>query len=746
MTSRPTRRDVLRVAALAAGGLVIELSLPGCHSAIDSRTAARADRTGDFCPNCWVTITSTDRIVFWLDRAEMGQGTMTSQTTLLAEELEVDPHKVELEFAPANRAYDNPDPELGFQITGGSTTVKTSWEPLRAAGAIARDMLRSAAAASWGVPIEQCVAEGGAVAHAASGRRARYGELARAAAHQPVPEPRLKTRDQFKWIGKPMVRVDARRKVTGSGVYGLDVKLPGLLSAVVVRPPSLGATVRHFDAARARSESGVIDVFEMPSGVAVVATSTWRAMAAAKLVRVEWSDGELAKVSTAELERAYRARTRKPAKVVRSEGNLDEGFARGAHVIDATYEAPYLAHAPMEPQNATASVTRGRCEVWCPTQSAALAQALAMRITGLPRDRITIHTTLIGGGFGRRLAQDYVGEAVWVSKRLGKPVKVVWSREDDMRHDFYRPMTAHWLRGAVDAKGNVVAWFHRIVGQSIAAQVAPEWAASVAPTSMPESLKGTLGKIAGSLLGKNVVPDPASIQGAGELTYAIANQRIEYAAVEPGIPVGFWRSVGHSQNAFVVESFIDELAYAARVDPYRFRRTLLRNDPRLLRTLDLAASQAGWEQPAPPGRFRGIASWHSFGTYCTHVAEISVTGKTLRVHRVVAAVDCGTRVNPDLVLCQVESAIVFGLSAALKQKINLDGGRVREGNFNTFPVLRMHETPVIDVHVVPSDEPPSGIGEPGVPPVAPAVANALFAATGKRIRRLPLEAAFAEAT
>ena len=745
MSTEPTRRDILRIAAVAAGGIAVGLFLPGCHGP-DARTAARADKSGEFAPNAWVTVTSDNRIVFWLDRVEMGQGTMTSHATILAEELEVDPRKVQVEFAPANRAYDNPDGEIGFQLTGGSTSVKTSWDPLRAAGATARDMLRGAAAETWGVPIEQCAANDGMVTHAPTGRHATYGELARAAGHQPVPDVRLKTPDQFRWIGKPLVRFDARRKVDGSGTYGIDVKLPGLLTAVVLRPPALRASARRFDASAAKAQPGVVDVFEVPSGVAVVATSYWRAAAAARLVKVEWDGGKLAGVGSKAIAKQYRERVLLPGKVVRKIGDLEQGFSVGGRAIEAIYEAPFLAHATMEPQNFTAHVTDDRCELWGPTQSAALAQQEAWRITGLPRERILMHTTLIGGGFGRRLQQDYVAEAVHVSRHLKRPVKVVWSREDDMRHDFYRPLSVHHLKGALDAHGNVAAWRHRIVAQSMGVWAAGDWAPAVLPNAMAGAVGTMLSHTVGTLLADNIFPDPTSLQGAAEFEYAMPNLRVEYQPLEPGVPAGAWRSVGNSQNAFVVESFLDELARSAGVDPYHLRRRLLANVPRELATLDLAARAAGWSTPPPKGIGRGIAHWKCFGTPCSLVCDASVEGKVVRMRRIVAAVDCGQVINPDLVKAQIESAIVFGLSAALKQRITIEDGRVVEGNFHEFPLLRMHETPPIEVHLVPSHEKPTGVGEVGVPPAAPALANAVFAATGRRIRVLPIEHALAEAT
>lgn len=741
--STSTRRDFLRVAGLATGGLAIAFVLPGCHGP-DPATSLRAYKKGEFVPNAWLKITPDDRVTFYLDRVEMGQGTMTSHVTLLAEELEIAPSRVHVEHAIASRSYDNPDKDLGFQITGGSTSTRSSWRPLRVAGATAREMLKGAAAASWGVPIAEVIAEDGAVVHRASGRRSTYGQLCLAAAQQPVPEPMLKAPADFKWIGKSVGRVDARMKVDGSGIYGIDVTMPGLLTAVVLRAPVYGAKLSSFNAAEAKRRPGVVDVFEVPTGVAVVASKYWQARAAAAHVKVSWDEGPQAGLSTPWLWEQFEKRAKKPGKAVREQGDYKKAMSRSAKTIEAVYRVPYLAHATMEPQNATAWVRDDRCEIWAPTQSPGLAMEEAKRITGLPTEAITVRTTLIGGGFGRRLDQDFVTEALHVSQKLKKPVKVVWSREEDTQHDHYRPMTYNVLRGAVDAKGEISAWFHHMVSQSIVSQVGPKWVPAMMPSGMPRGLASFLGRNAAQMYQNNVMTDVSSVEGASDFAYAIPDLHVEYSVMAAVVPVGFWRGVGSSENVFIAESFLDELIHAAGKDPYKARRALLAGAPRHLRVLDLAAEKAGWGKPLPAGMARGIAQAKCFGSYCAQVAEVSVTGRALRVHRVVCAIDCGTVVNPDLVRAQVESAVVFGLSAALKQQITFARGRVVETNFHQFPVLRMHEMPKVEVHIVPSNEPPSGVGETGLPPVAPAVTNALFAATGKRIRTLPIERALAE--
>ncbi len=614
---------------------------------------------------------------------------MTSQTTLLAEELDVDPRKIHVELAAAHRAYGNPDPDLGFQITGGSTSTKGSWVQLRQAGAAAREMLRAGAAATWGVAITECSAADGAIVHTPSGKRGSYGQFTRAAAHQPIPSPALKPASSFKWIGKSIERLDGRMKVDGTAIYGIDVRMPGLLRAAVVRCPVFGGNLASFDGARAKAMPGVVDVFEIPSGVAVVAKNTWTAKKAAMLVEVRWDEGRLANLSSASIRAAYAERAKHEAKVVRDDGSF-AAVEKSGKVLEAIYEVPYLAHATMEPMNATAHVTDDHCDVWIPTQSPAVAFEDARHILGYAPEKIRIHQTLLGGGFGRRLAQDFAIEAIHISRRLKRPVMVVWTREDDIQHDYYRPATFNVLKGAVDGSGRISGWFHRIVAQSIITQAIETWAPALAGVT-PQAFKPFLARTASHLYRSELVHDDTASEGAADFAYAIPNLRVEYAEVEPGIPVGFWRSVGHSENAFIAESFVDELAHAAKRDPLDVRRELLRASPRHLGVLDLAAKQAGYATPAPPGVFRGVAVCKSFHSWCAQVAEVEVVDSRIKVRRVVAAIDCGIVVNPDLVRAQVESAIVFGLSAALKQAITLKRGRVEQHNFNDYPMVRMFE-------------------------------------------------------
>ena len=742
MSAEASRRDFLRLCGAAGGALVLEIALPGCAS--PSRTARAADGGVAFVPNAWLRIEPSDRIVFVLDRVEMGQGTMTGHAQLVAEELAIDPARLVVELAPADRAYDNPDAQLGFQITGGSSSTRASFVPLRTAAATAREALRQAAARRWGVAVASCAAEDGAIVHAASGRRARYGELAADAAREDVDPPALKPSKEFRTIGRAVPRLDLRAKVDGSAVYGIDVKVAGLATAVVLRAPSFGAKLLGFDARDAKAEPGVIDVVEVPTGVAVVAASYWRARRAAGKVRARWSEGDT-RLDTEGLRRAYRARLDSPGVVRRSDGSFASSARSASRVIEAVYEVPYLAHGTLEPQNATVHVTDGRCEVWAPTQAPGLAREAVRRITGFAYDDIVVHQTLLGGGFGRRLAQDYVVEAVHVALRVRRPVKVVWSREDDTRHDVYRPMAMTRVRAALGEGGALNGWFQRIVSQSILAQAGEEWASALVPNATPLALKRVIGRGGAIAYGGGVLLDESTAEGARDLAYDIPNVRVEHAPVAVDVPVGFWRSVGFSHNVFVTESFFDEAAHALGQDPFEMRRRLLARAPRHQRVLEIAAEKAGWGSPPPPGRFRGIAQARSFESYAAQVAEVSVQGDEVKVHRVVAAVDCGTIVNPDIVRAQVEGGIAFGLGAALRHEITIEKGRVEQGNFDDFEPLRMNEMPEVEVHLVPSDEPPTGIGEPGLPPIAPAVANAIFRATGRRIRRLPFSRGFAEA-
>jgi len=702
------RRGFLKTSAAGATGLCIGFYLPLRQ---ELPASASPDAQMPVPLNAWVHIGTDDVVTILIDKSEMGQSILTGLSMLVAEELECDWEKIRTEFAPAGNAYINP--QFGIQGTGASSATRTSWIPLRKAGAAARMMLLEAAAQNWGVDKAECRAENGVVLHAASNRRLSYGSLAEAAVGLPVPRNiPLKDPKQFRIIGKPARRLDTPDKVTGRAEFGIDVRRPEMLYAVVARCPVFGGQAASFDAARARAVRGVRDVFRISTGIAVVADNTWTAMEGRRALEVKWDDGPNASVSTDSIRKLFAERAAQPGAVARKEGDVTAALETAARQIAAVYEVPFLAHATMEPQNCTAHVRADRCDVWVPTQNQTNSQKVAAKITGLDIPSVFVHTTFLGGGFGRRFESDFVTDAVEISKAVGGPVKVTWSREDDIQHDFYRTASYASFTAGLDTDGWPVAWMNRIACPSLMARFGP--------------LKNNF--------------DPRSVEICDAIPYAIPNILVDYQLVDAGIPVGFWRSVGASQNGFFLESFIDEIAAAGNKDPYQLRRRLLAKSPRHLAVLEMAAQMAGWDTPLPPDRFRGIAVVSSYYGYVAQVIEISVhrEDRALKVHRVVCALDCGRIVNPSSIDAQVKSSVVYGLTAALYGEITIDRGRVRQTNFNDYPMLRMREMPDIEVHMMPSEEAPSGAGEFAVPPVAPALCNAIFAATRKRIRRLPI--------
>jgi isoquinoline 1-oxidoreductase subunit beta len=717
------RRRFLAGTAAVTGGLVL-----GVYTTQPVRAMPNA-RAGSFQTNAWLQITPQDEVIFQLDKVEMGQGVLTALPTILAEELEIDPRRIVIELAPVNKAFQDP-----IQITGGSASVNQRWDILRTTGAQAREMLVAAAAARWGVKPDQCKADDGKVLRVGTSDSFTYGELADDAAKLPVPKkPALKAPADFKYIGKSLRRFDGPEKSTGTATYGMDVDVPGMVVAILIRNPHFGGSLQSLDATAARKSPGVVDIFSVNGAVAVVADTYWHATKASRLVNVTWDKGPLAGLDSDGIRAAWVEVAKQDGRTIRDEGDTAKALKGAASVLDAVYEVPYLAHATMEPQNTTASFHDGECEIWSPNQGPDISQALAADALGIAREKVTVHTTLMGGGFGRRGIPDFVPEAALVSKQVGRPVKLIWSREDDMRHDFYRPATYNVMKAALDDKGQVQSWSHKIVAPSmfrsllpIMGKVAPEW--------LPHWLTSSLTAAAGTIVKTR---DPTSHEGAVDQPYAIANIDIAHVFYDPGVPLGFWRSVGHSQNAFVVESFIDELAHKAGEDPYKFRRRLLANNARHLSVLDLVAEKGNWGAPQI-GTHQGIAVHESFGTVVAEIAEIRIVDNAVKVERVVCAVNCGIVVNPDQLYAQVESAVVFGLTAALRGKITIKDGAVEQSNFHDYPLLRMNEIPVVEVYVVQSAEKPTGIGEPGTPPIAPAVANAIFAATGSRLRSLPL--------
>ncbi|HEX9424346.1 MAG TPA: xanthine dehydrogenase family protein molybdopterin-binding subunit [Pyrinomonadaceae bacterium] len=713
------RRDFLKTGAAVGGGLLISLYLPELAKAgvtASSPGKSKFVEPATFAPNAFIRIGTDDTITVIVNKSEMGQGVYTSLPMLIAEELEADWNKIKVESAPVDQAYAHP--VFGIQMTGGSTSTASEWERFRKAGATARIMLIAAAAQNWKVGPQSLRAEKGNVIHAPSGRQASFGSLANLAATlTPPKDVPLKDPKDFKLIGKPTRRLDTPAKLNGSAQFGLDVQIPGMMTAVVLRPPVFGGKVLSLNAEKAKAIAGVKDVLQVPAGVAVIATGFWPAKLGREQLEIKWDDGPNAGLSTTGMRQQYATLAKTQGLVARKVGDPAGALAGAAKTITAEYEVPYLAHAMMEPLNCVVDLRADHCEIWTGTQFQTVDRMAAATTAGLKPEQVQIHTTLLGGGFGRRAnpASDFVIEAVQVAKAAKVPVKVVWTREDDIRGGWYRPMWYDRMRGGVDANGNPVAWTHTIVGQSI--------------------MQGTMFERFGI---KNGIDD-SSVEGAADLLYGIPNLQVDLHTPKIGVPVQWWRSVGHSHNGFAVEAFFDELAHAGGKDPYQLRHTLLASQPRMRAVLDLVAQKSSWGKPLPAGRGRGIATHFSFDSYVAQVAEVSVEKNgDVRVHRVFCAVDCGQVVNPDTVKAQMEGGIIFGLTAALKDEITLEQGRVNQRNFHDYPMLRINEAPEIEVYIVPSTEKPTGVGEPGVPPVAPAVANAIFAATGKRVRRLPI--------
>jgi isoquinoline 1-oxidoreductase beta subunit len=647
----------------------------------------------------------------------MGQGIYTSLPMLLNEELEADWTRVRVESSPVDAVYNHT--VFGLMMTGGSTTTNSEYDRFRKMGAMARIMLIAAAAQSWNVDPQTCHAEKGYVIHTSTGRRASYGSFAEAASKiAPPKDIPLKDPKDFTLVGQPTHRLDTPSKTNGTAQFGLDVYIPGMMTAVVARAPVFGGKVVSFNADNAKAIPGVVNVVQVPSGVAVIAKGFWPAKLGREKLEITWDEGPGAAISTVAMRENFSALSKTPGLTARKVGDPAAALAGAAKTITAEYEVPYLAHCMMEPLNTVVDLHEDRCEIWTGTQFQTGDRAAAAKVAGLKPEQVTLHTTLLGGGFGRRAnpSCDFVTEATEVAKAARVPVKVVWTREDDIRGGWYRPMWYDHFAAGLDASGNPVAWTHTIVGQSI--------------------MTGTMFEAYGV---KNGI-DSASVEGAADILYGIPNLQVELHTPKNEVPVQWWRSVGHSHTGFSVEAFLDEVAHAGGKDPYQLRRTLLAGQPRMLAVLDLAAQKANWDSALPAGRARGIATHFSFDSYVAQVAEVSVEKNgTVHVHRVVAAVDCGQTVNPDTVKAQLEGGIIFGLTAALKTEITLDKGRVQQRNFNDYPMLRMFESPAIEVFIVPSTEHPTGVGEPGVPPVAPAVTNAIFAATGKRVRRLPIK-------
>jgi isoquinoline 1-oxidoreductase subunit beta len=708
-----SRRDFCR-ASLIGGGLVLGFSLPIGKS---FGQAAAPSETA-FAPNAFLRINTKGKVTLFINKSEMGQGVYTSLPMLIAEELEVDWSAIRVEAAPVAPAYNHT--QWGpVQGTGGSSSVRSEWERLRKAGAAARIMLIQAAAETWKVEPATCRAEKSYVIHPPSKKRLSYGQLVNQASRMKSPENIfLKDPKEFKIIGRPMKRLDTRDKINGKAIFGIDVKLPGMLTALVARSPVFGGKVKGFRSEKTKAVPGVKAIVPIPSGVAVVANDFLAARQGRDALEIEWDEGPLADLNTSAQRGQFAEMTQKPGLVAANRGNAAEAMENAPRKLEAEYEVPYLAHACMEPLNCVVDMRDESCEIWTGTQMQTGDRNTAARILGLKPDRVKLHTTYLGGGFGRRAnpASDFVSEAAQIAKVIRKPIKLIWTREDDTKGGYYRPMWYDRISAGLDESGSLIAWKHTIVGQSI-----------LAGTPFEGMIKDGL--------------DTTSVEGAHDIPYTIPNLHVDLHSPKVGVPVLWWRSVGHSHNAFVVESFIDEAAQAAGKDPFEFRQALLAHHPRHKAVLELAARKAGWGTSLPGGQARGIAVHESFGSFVAQVAEISVSpAGEVKVHRVVCAIDCGRVVNPNTVAAQMESGIAFGLTAVLYGEITFKNGRVEQSNFNNYEMLRLNEMPKVEVYIMPSEEALGGVGEPGVPPIAPAVANAIFAATGKRIRRLPIRA------
>jgi isoquinoline 1-oxidoreductase beta subunit len=712
-----TRRAFLK-GSLAAAGLTIGVSVtPFGHRLLN------ASEIDSFSPNAWFKITPDNKVAIFVGNSEMGQGVLTALSMIIADELEADWSRVSVKQAPAADPFKNPI--LGGQVTVASASVRGFYDPLRKAGAAGRAMLIKAAAETWKVPEDECKASMGTVKHAKSGRTLTYGQLCLKAAKLEVPkDPPLKKEEEFRYMGKPMPRVDAPEKVSGKAVFGLDVTVKDLHYAVIARPPVYGAKPLSFDQKAAEQVSGVHKVVQIPQGIAVCAKSVAAALKGRDALKVNWDKGVLPDMNNDYIEKSMSEDLNKPMVSVVNTGDAKKAISEAAKKVEANYFVSFVAHTTMEPMNCTASVTDDRCDVWAPVQAQTGALMLASNASGLPMEKVHVQTTFLGCGLGRRAKPDFVVQAVTISKAVGKPVKVMWTREEDIKYDYFRAAASHRIEAGLDAQGRLIGWAHKLVSPSIAKEINPhqlkdgiDWFCMWGLADRPESY------------GWN-----------NRIQYEIPNLSIEFLMSSLPIPCGVWRSVQNGPNAFVIESFIDELAHVAGKDPLEFRVQNLRNNMRARRVLETVAEKAGWGKPIPKGEGRGIAQHACMGSYVAQVADISVNKKdgAVKVHRIVAAVDCGPVVNPDPLVAQIEGGIINSLSTALKEEVKFENGGVKSANFDDYKIMKMSEIPEIEVHIVKSSEKIGGIGEPGVPPATPAVANAFFNATGVRIRRIPL--------
>lgn len=707
------RRGFLRSSGTAAAGLTLSTAFPWPLSAAANSAAANSPATNSAAASnltAWLHVGIDDVITVFVPSSEMGQGVTTALPMLLAEELEADWSTIRVEFAPAAPAYINP--RLRQQGTYGSAAIRGFFDPLRQAGATAREMLRQAAAQQWNVPLTECRAANGSITHA-SGRSATYGALAEAASRVPAPtDIRLKPRAEWRLIGKATPRLDTPFKVDGSARFGIDTRLPDMLVATIAACPIFGGTLKSVDVAPALAVKGVRHVVRLHNAVAVVAEGYWQAHKGLMALSPEWDEGPNARLDNGRIASILAEGLTAEGAVAESHGDVGGALRASARTIEATYSLPLLAHAAMEPIAVTAVVSADGCEIWAPTQGQSVAQLVAARVAGLQPDQVKIHTTYLGGGFGRKSDMDFIVQVVQIAKEVGRPVKLVWSREEDMQHDFYRPAAMARMRAGLDAAGTVTAWDVKLASPSIMSRM------------VPAVVKDGL--------------DPTSVEGLIRSPYGFANRRVEYVLKDVGVPVGVWRSVGNSVSGFLNEVFMDELARAAGQDPLAFRRALLADQPRHRAVLDRLATMSKWSEPAPPDRHRGMAMHECFGSIVAESIEISQIDGQLRIHGIDCVVDCGIAVNPATIVTQMEGGIIYGLTAALYGEIDIRRGRVEQANFDSYRMLELAQSPRIAVSIIESAEPPGGAGEPSTPPIGPALVNAIFAATGQRLRSLPV--------
>ncbi|MGD8781210.1 MAG: xanthine dehydrogenase family protein molybdopterin-binding subunit [Ignavibacteria bacterium] len=693
------RRDFIKIVGISGTGLCLASFVPSSINAFNTD-----DDPKIFSPSVYLRIDEQGIVTVIVHRSEMGQGVRTALPMLIAEELEIDWESIKIEQAVGDEKY-------GSQVTGGSTSIRLNYDPFRKAGAVARTMLITAAANKWNTKVNNCRAEKGFVINKLTDEKISYGELVEAASKLPVPEDvPLKEPGEFKIIGKPKHRLDTPEKIYGQAIFGIDVVIPGMKYAVLTRCPTFGGKVKSFDAAEAKKVNGFIDAFEISNGVAVIAESTWQAFKAKQKLKIEWDLGPNQNVNTESIRNHLKEKLEKVEGIISANGNPDQVAETAGKKIEAIYEVPYITHSPMEPMNCVADVKNGKAELWAPTQSPLWGRRNVAGVLGFGEADVTLNVTYIGGAFGRRLQNDYAVEAAEISAKFCGPVKLTWTREDDTKHSFYRPPSMHKLSGAVDEDGNPVLFQHHVAAPSIG----------------------------NYLFGQNNPPEKADIAEGTQVFYSIPNIKITGAVADTIVPISWWRSVYHSQNPFATESFIDELAYLANKDPFEFRRYLLPENSRLRTVLEVAAEKSGWKNKLGKGKGKGIACFHCYDSYCAQVAEVTVNGSELIVDKYTIAIDCGVIVNPDTVKAQMESCVAFGLTAAMKSEITIENGGVVESNFDDYPMLTYDEMPEVDVHLIKNVEKVGGIGETGIAACAPALCNAIFAASGKRVRKLPV--------